>query len=455
LNEASRNDAAARGAHDVFLPIVRAWAARTTTGDRAELEDLPEDLPFWTEVAATAETCLGTECPRYDDCFVTRMRQQAAASDLVIVNHHLLCADAAVRQSAFGEVIPACNHLVLDEAHQLEDVATQYFGLSVSTYRIEDLARDAERLAASRTLADRKTREDVAKAVDRLRDHARAFFSEVAFAHRSSDRPKNEERSRVTDASLAGARDQGAALTGALDRFEATFALIGASAGADADNDGSREAAAGLARRAGEIRQDVRFLLRASDPDFVYFVEFRAKGVFLRASPIDVSAIVHDALVNRMQTTIFTSATLTVDGRFDYVRARLGIRGAGELRLPSEFDFSRQAVLYLPPRMPDPRSSDFTAAAGSRGDSEANRGEGLRPLHQLRGDENRAGDRRVGAGLSNLRAGDRAEDAAAAAISRNAARRALRDLIILAGRRRRGRSLELRHRRQAAVRVAG
>ena len=112
----------------VFLPIIREWSGRTETGDRAELEDLPEDLPFWNEVSATAETCLGTECPRYDDCFVTRMRQRAAASDIVIVNHHLLCADAAVRQNAFGEVIPACANAIVDEAHQLEDVATQYFG---------------------------------------------------------------------------------------------------------------------------------------------------------------------------------------------------------------------------------------------------------------------------------------------------------------------------------------
>ena len=107
-------------------------------------QDLPEDLPFWNEVSATAETCLGTECPRYDDCFVTRMRQRAAASDVVIVNHHLLCADAAVRQNAFGEVIPACSRAIIDEAHQLEDVATQYFGFSVSNYRVEELARDVE-----------------------------------------------------------------------------------------------------------------------------------------------------------------------------------------------------------------------------------------------------------------------------------------------------------------------
>ena len=361
------NETAGPAAHDVFLPIVREWAARTETGDRAELDDLPEDLPFWNEVSATAETCLGTECPRYDDCFVTRMRQQAAASDIVIVNHHLLCADAAVRQSAFGEVIPACTHLVLDEAHQLEDVLTQYFGLSVSNYRLEDLARDAERLAASLPLTDRKTRDEISRTVDRVRDRSRAFFSEVAFGHRSGDHLKNEERVRATDASLGRAREERAELTGALDHFEATFALMGAPAGAAAsgeDDDRFRESAANLARRAGEIRNEIRFLLRATDPDFVYFVEFRGRGVFLRAAPIDVSSIVHEALFDRMQTTVLTSATLTVDGRFDYIRERLGIRGATELRLASEFDFSRQAVLYLPPRMPDPRSTEFTSAAG-------------------------------------------------------------------------------------------
>ena len=157
------NDTMGPAAYDVFLPIVREWAAKTETGDRAELQDLPEDVPFWNDVSATAETCLGTECKRYDECFVTRMRQRAAESDVVIVNHHLLCADAAVRQDAFGEVIPACNHAILDEAHQLEDVATQYFGVGLSTYRVEDLAQDVERLGLP----------DTAKAVETLRDRGR------------------------------------------------------------------------------------------------------------------------------------------------------------------------------------------------------------------------------------------------------------------------------------------
>ena len=358
------NDSGGPAVHDVFLPIIREWSGRTETGDRAELEDLPEDLPFWSEVSATAETCLGTECPRYDDCFVTRMRQRAAESDVVIVNHHLLCADAAVRKNAYGEVIPACNFAIIDEAHQLEDVATQYFGFAVSNYRIEDYAHDVERLVRSGGV-DRQQQADLDKGLDKLRDHARTFFSELAFAHRTSDRLRGEERVRTTDASLFNTREAAAHVAGALDLVEASLALSVRKQpeGESADAAPGQDAAA-LARRAGEIRDDLRFLLRAGDPTYVYFVEFRGKGIFLRASPIDVSAIVKELLFDRMRTTVLTSATLTVDSSFTYIRQRLGIRAAEEVRLRSEFDFAEQALLYLPPRMPDPRSPDFAMAAG-------------------------------------------------------------------------------------------
>ena len=197
-------DGAGPAVHDVFLPIIREWSARTETGDRAELEDLPEDLAFWNEVSATAETCLGTECPRYDDCFVTRMRQRAAASDVVIVNHHLLCADAAVRQNAFGEVIPACSRAILDEAHQLEDVATQYFGFSVSTYRVEELARDVERLVAAGGVEDRHAKDELAKAVERLRDHD-ARLLHRARVRASRRRTRQERRARARHGRIARA----------------------------------------------------------------------------------------------------------------------------------------------------------------------------------------------------------------------------------------------------------
>ena len=348
-------------AHDVFLPIVREWAARTTTGDRAELTDLPEDLAFWNEVAATADTCLGTECPQFDECFVTRMRQRAAESDVVIVNHHLLCADASVRKSAYGEVIPAFSRAILDEAHQLEDVATQYFGFSFSNYRVEELARDVERLV----VPDEKAKSQIAKAIETLRDRGRAFFTEVAFAHRSDGRTKNEERVRATPASLAQVGDAAADLTGALDVVEASvLKAVRLKPEATADNDDATSDAATLARRAGELRDDLRFLLRGGDEEYVYFVEFRGRGTFLRASPIDVSAIVREQLLDRLRTTVLTSATLTVDGTFGYVRSRLGIDRANEVRLASEFDFRRQAILYLPRRMPDPREDSFASAAG-------------------------------------------------------------------------------------------
>ncbi len=369
-------DGAGPASHDVFLPIIREWSARTDTGDRAELQDLPEDLAFWQEVSATADTCLGTECPRYDDCFVTRMRQRAAESDVVIVNHHLLCADAAVRQNAFGEVIPAFTRAILDEAHQLEDIATQYFGFNVSTYRLEELARDVERMVAAAGVEDRTERDEIAKAVQRLRDHAQAFFTELAFAHRGNGRAKSEERVRATAESLGQTYDASVNLTGALDVLESTLALLrpvrskpdttgedGDSASVRLQADRSDEDAATLARRAGQLRDDLRFLLRGTDDSYVYFVEFRGRGTFLRASPIDVSTIVRELLLDRMHTTVLTSATLTVDGGFHYIRARLGIGQAAEVRLASEFDFRQQAIMYLPPKMPDPRSENFAVAA--------------------------------------------------------------------------------------------
>jgi ATP-dependent DNA helicase DinG len=351
--------------HDVFLPIIREWSARTETGDRAELQDLPEDLPFWNEVSATAETCLGTECARYDDCFVTRMRQRAAASDVVIVNHHLLCADAAVRKNNYGEVIPACHLAVVDEAHQLEDIATQYFGLAISNYRIEDYARDVERFVRSGAVGNHQTETELEKGADKLRDHARTFFNELAFAHRTSDRLRGEERVRATDASLFNTREAAAYVAGALDVLEATLALsVKKRAEGEATDTPPGQDAPALAKRAGDMRDDLRFLLRAGDPTYVYFVEFRGKGIFFRASPIDVSTIVRELLFDRMRATVLTSATLTVDRSFSYIRSRLGIAHADEVRLASEFDFAEQAMMYLPPRMPDPRSPDFVMAAG-------------------------------------------------------------------------------------------
>jgi ATP-dependent DNA helicase DinG len=348
-----KDGAAIRSREEIFaIDAIDEWARRTETGDRAEMEDLPEDLPLWPEIAATAENCLGADCPQFNDCFVTRMRQRAAESDVVIVNHHLLCADASVRQSAFGEVIPACQYAIVDEAHQLEDVATQYFGRMISNFRFDDFARDVDRALGSRQITDPDTVDTLRRDVEHLRDFARMFFGALQIMRHEAG-SGSESRIRVRAAQLAPTLPDAAALIDALEALEGTIALT-----KDAPED-----VLALARRATELREDVRFLTRADDPGHVYYLDIRGRGVFLRASPIDVSDIVREMLLERMTATVLTSATLSVDGRFDYVRGRLGIRKAHEVRLTSEFDYREQAILYLPKKMPDPRSPQFIEAA--------------------------------------------------------------------------------------------
>jgi ATP-dependent DNA helicase DinG len=338
----------------IYIRLIDEWRRQTETGDRAEIEDLPEDLPLWKEIAATSENCIGAECPQHNTCFVTRMRQRAAESDVVIVNHHLLCADAAVRQSEHGEVIPDCRYAIVDEAHQLEDVATQYFGIAVSNYRVDDLARDLDRAVGAKLVPDQDQADGLGDDAGRLRDRAREFFAAVQMVR--FDVPGvggAESRIRVGGAQMLKVAEEAAALLRALQALEADVAL-------------AREAPVdvlALGTRAAELRKDLAFLLGADDAGFVYYLEVRGRGVFLRASPIDVSAIVRELLIDRMKATVLTSATLAVDGSFEYVRGRLGIRRARELRLASEFDYATQAILYLPKRMPDPRSREFAAAA--------------------------------------------------------------------------------------------
>lgn len=335
---------------------IEEWAQETEDGDRAELSDLPDDIGIWTELTATTEQCLGQECTRYAECFVTKMRQRAAESELVIVNHHLLCADGSVRESGFAEVIPETDVLVIDEAHQLEDVATQYFGFGISQERFEALARDAERAAAATpgvggdavaTEADRLA--ELRKDTERLRDAARAFFTALHSASFKLGSPGSSERARFTPEQSDPLHAETAALFAALETLEATITLT----------PNASEELLGIGRRAGVAREETARLISADDPMYVFFVEMRGRHASLRAAPIDVSQIVRKLLLERSEATALTSATLTVEGTFDYVRGRLGIDDARELRLPSEFNYREQAIIYLPRRMPDPRAPEY------------------------------------------------------------------------------------------------
>ncbi|MCC7008691.1 MAG: ATP-dependent DNA helicase [Acidobacteria bacterium] len=338
-------------------PDQRAWTARiaewarvTATGDRAEIDDLPDDLSLWPDMTATSDQCLGRHCAAYDNCFVTRMREQAAAADVVIVNHHLLCADASVRQGDFGEVVPACNLMIVDEAHQLEDVATQYFGVAVTKAGVDELARDTHRAvetASGPALALIACAQAIRAAQDaahRLFDVARTDPNEGA---------RVGDRAVLTAANAASLRRAATALDNALGGLATALAAV----------PGQADGLAGARTRTERLRSDLQLVTSAGDPRYVYYVERGRRSVALRAAPIDASAIIRDSVIGRRHAVVLTSATLAVGRSFDYSLSRLGVHEADTLQLPSEFDFRRQAVLYLPPEMPDPRSPEFNAAA--------------------------------------------------------------------------------------------
>ncbi|MEY4095989.1 MAG: putative ATP-dependent helicase DinG [Acidobacteriota bacterium] len=335
-----------------FISTMDEWRRVTETGDRAELTGLEEDSSLWHDVSAIAETCLGQDCPQYRECYVTRMRQRAAESDLVIVNHHLLCADASVRQSTYGEVIPDCHFAIVDEAHQLEDVATQYFGIAVSNWRVADLVRDCERALNLGMIEDYDS--ELRHAVTRVDDHSLTFFGALQMARHA--RGGFEERLRIGPGWFGDVLDDGLGLIAALNGLDEAMQK---KAGTDEAGAQPNEDAATLGRRAAELRDHLSFLLEAADTSYVYFLETRNRGVFLRAAPIDVSKIIREMLFDRMKATVMTSATLTVEGSFDYVKGRLGLYDAESLRVASEFDFTEQAILYLPRQMPPPNSSQY------------------------------------------------------------------------------------------------
>ena len=334
-----------------WLERVAEWAAETDTGDRGEVDDLPDDLPFWSELTATSEQCLGRECPHFGDCFVTRMRERAAEADVIIVNHHLLCADAAIRQGEFGEVIPGCDLLVVDEAHQLEDVVTQYFGLALSTFRTEEFVRDAARAAGALGGSHPLLAGAMMRASTDVMQSSRVLFE--AARQELRRREAGGDRMTMSDAAATRLQQSSHALEEALGRIR-TLSRAETELPPDVVAVGARAAA---------IADDLKVLVAPDDPAYVHFIEVRGRGVALRAAPIDVGDRVREDVIGERAGAVLTSATLTVEASFAYMLGRLGLAHAQTLRLPSEFDFTAQAILYLPPDMPDPRSVGYNRAA--------------------------------------------------------------------------------------------
>jgi ATP-dependent DNA helicase DinG len=328
---------------DAFRQI-REWSRLTETGDRAELTFLPDDSELWSRIDARRETCTGRKCPQFQQCFLTAMQSRAKEADIIIVNHHLFFADLALKQDDFGSILPEYSAVVFDEAHEMEDVASDYFGQQISNYRFEELTRDADQAMR----LTHNAAPSLLRRTQRIRERSRTFFD--TFPPRDGRFPfTRHER----EAFLEQNREAYDALHQALKGMETEFAALTQKP----------EELLRIARRSFEIRQELAFLFESDEHNFVYWFERRNKGVFLAATPIDVSQILRQRLFEAFDTVILTSATLTVAGRFEFIRQRMGLDHAQECSVPPEFDYQEQALLYLPRGMPDVRDAGFAGKA--------------------------------------------------------------------------------------------
>jgi ATP-dependent DNA helicase DinG len=344
---------------------IAAWEKTTHTGDRAELAELPEASLLWHKLDARSEACIGQKCSQWERCFITDMHRRAMESDIIIVNHHLFFADLAIKLQAEGApdagILPEAVAVIFDEAHELEDVAGNYFGISVSNLRVEDLARDVE----ASLQHNRMMSASLSGAIGSLRERSQFFFSllppgdgRFAFESRREFLEENGEEFLSLNHALTRLAGE---LEGLPQKPEEVF---------------------NFARRTEEIQVQLKFAMESEDRNTVFWIERRGgrgrtnspqrhgdtehrgrQNVFLQATPIDVGPILRECLWSKLECAVLTSATLAVGGGFEYIRQRLGMEHARESVLPSHFDYESQALFYVPPDLPDPRTPQFATQA--------------------------------------------------------------------------------------------
>jgi len=368
---------------------IAAWEKATATGDRAELAELPETSQLWHKLDARSDACIGQKCSEFERCFITEMRRRGMESDIVIVNHHLFFADLAIKLQADGApdagILPDAAAVIFDEAHELEDVAGNYFGISVSNLRVEDLARDVE----TSLQHNRMMSASLSGALGSLRERSQFFFSllpagdgRFAFETRREFLEENGDEFLALNQALTRLAGE---LEGLPQKPEEVFNFV---------------------RRAQEIQMQLGFAMESDDRNTVFWIERRGgrggrpdgrvndweghgfsradsgdsgkrasapeggsrgrQNVFLQATPIDVGPILRECLWSKLECAVLTSATLAVGGGFEYIRQRLGMEHARESVLPSHFCYESQALFYVPPDLPDTRTPQFTAKAAER-----------------------------------------------------------------------------------------
>jgi ATP-dependent DNA helicase DinG len=343
---------------------IAAWEKTTSSGDRAELAELPEASALWHKLDARSEACIGQKCSLWERCFVTEMRRRGLESDIIIVNHHLFFADLAIKLQAEGApdagILPEAAAVIFDEAHELENVAGNYFGISVSNLRVEDLARDVE----ASLQHNRMSSASLSGALASLRERSQFFFSllppgggRFAFETRREFLEENGDEFLALNQSLTRLTGE---LEGLPQKPEEIFSFL---------------------RRTQELQVQLGFAMESEDRNTVFWIERRGgrtnsgprgtdknggQNVFLQATPIDVGPILRECLWSKLECAVLTSATLAVGGGFGYIRQRLGLEHTRESVLPSHYDYETQALFYVPPDLPDARTPQFTAKAAER-----------------------------------------------------------------------------------------
>lgn len=329
-----------------MLARIQRWARTTRQGDLSEVRGLSDSHPVWPQVTSTRDNCLGNRCPEISRCHVAIARRDALDADIVIVNHHLLLADLALKEDGFGDILGAADAVILDEAHQIPDLATQFFGATVSSRRIENLIKEAHTEITSH-LARVSVESDAAAAIADISVAARGV--EQASQRLSASLPPRPGRFSLSE--------MGAQLTAAVDELSRSLQMLQSSL-ADLGDDSPL---AQLGERAGDLVLSLDRIANVDDMEGVRAVEITQRGFSLSLMPFDISARFLSLIQARRCGWIFTSATLSLGEDFGHFTGRLGLTESPTLKIESPFDYERQSLLYLPTGMPEPASSGYVA----------------------------------------------------------------------------------------------
>lgn len=319
-----------------YYSIVEKWATSTKTGEKEELKELPEEIDFWNQINIRQERCLFSKCPFFEDCFLFRLKRNAEKADIIITNHHILFADCSLKaKNVNASVLPSFNNLIIDEAHEAENAATTFFGVTVSKKMFEEWVFDCMREIPRKNHHKKK---------DFLNEEIEKFFSSFANVF---------EKRKLDKKEISSAEKNLTPMISSLFNFHSSL-----------EKKISEDIFIGLYERLENLRKSLSFIIEEETRDYVKIIEKRNSNVVLSAYPIRVGNLLREHLVSKMKSLILTSATLSINNSFEYISKRLGISDdCHKVQIESSFKFDKQGLFYIPDSFPDPNTEEFLTYA--------------------------------------------------------------------------------------------